>query len=358
MLFGAASAAPAYDDPKPQDPYAAALARATAIEQQVVSTVAQVSSSSVSVLIYMMPPAQPGKPAPREPVFAGVGSGVIVTVGGNTWVLTNFHVAGHAAKLEAVTGDGVKHPVSLEDSVEQYDIALLKFTDKAKGLKPVEVHGRVSTELEEGQWCIATGNPFFLAMDGAPVVSMGVISGLDRVLGTSQLLYGRAIQHDAAVNPGNSGGPLWNLKGQFIGINGMISTHDLAAGARPSNTGAAFSIPVEQIDRFLKKLTDPKANAQAAALNVAVETETDKTGKPVGARITAADPNSPATTGTKGLKTGDVIESLSFGGKLYPIRTGADVLNTLSLCPAGTEVTISFRRGGRSMSWHGALSGK
>src|SRR6185295_6198828 len=137
--------------------------------------------------------------------------------------------------------------------------------EKLPAEKPCEVRARASSELEEGQWCLATGNPFELAMDGVPVVTLGIISGLDRVLG-GDYLYGRAIQHDAAVNPGNSGGPLWNLQGQFVGINGMIRTHDLADGTTPSNSGASYSIPVEQIDAFLSKLTDAKADAKAAYL--------------------------------------------------------------------------------------------
>src|SRR6185369_5492152 len=104
--------------------------------------------------------------------------------------------------------------------------------------------GKASADLEEGQWCIATGNPFGLGMDGRPVVTLGVVSGKDRVLG-GQLLYGRAIQHDAAVNHGNSGGALWSVKGEYLGINGMIASHSvgLATGQQAASVGASFSIP-------------------------------------------------------------------------------------------------------------------
>lgn len=345
--------------PSPEDVYAAALARAKAVEQQLVTTVAAVSQSSVSVLNLKIPKEEPGKPVSREPRLSAGGSGVLITRGGKTWILTNVHVVEGADKINVVTPDGVTREVVVEDTVKQYDIALLRFADpKVTGLKCAAVVGKKSAELEEGQWCIATGNPFFLANDGTAAVSLGVISGLDRVLGgdNSKLTYGRAIQHDAAVNHGNSGGPLWNLKGEFIGINGMIQSIPLVSGATTANTGASYAIPVEEIDAFLGQLIDTKKDARAGFLGVATDTDTDpKTGKPIGARVKALDPRSPAN-GPKGLKVNDLIESLSFGGKSQPIKTESELVNALSLCPAGSKVSISYRRLGKPSTWTGELA--
>jgi len=375
-IVGIASAQAGDAPAPPPDAYAVALAHARAIEQQLVTTVDAVCDSCVAVLNDQFPPEKPDapdkdgksakKPASKDPPTMFIGSGVIVRTGTpgawKTWILTNHHVVEKAVKLEIIARDGVKRFVELADEVQQYDISLLRPLDKPTGLKPVSVRGKASVELDEGQWCIATGNPFGLAMDGRPVVTLGVVSGKDRVLGGGALLYGRAIQHDAAINHGNSGGPLWNLKGEFIGINGMgmVDGNGLAAGQQPANSGASFSIPVEEVDAFLSRLVDAKKDARAGFLGVVTETDTDKAGKPIGARITGVDPRSPAS-GSKGRRLFDVIESLTInradGAKPYPIRTESELINALSLCPAGTKVTIFYHRGGKqgTQSWTGEL---
>jgi S1-C subfamily serine protease len=366
-IVGIASAQ-AGDAPKP-DPYAVALAHARAIEQELVTTVDAACDSSVAVLNDQIPPERPGlaatKPATREPQTVAIGSGTIVKTGSpgawKIWILTNHHVVDGAAKIEVITRDGVKRPVELVDEVKQFDISLLRFTEKADGLKAVPVRAKASADLEEGQWCIATGNPFGLAMDGKPVVTLGVVSGKDRILGGA-LLYGRAIQHDAAVNHGNSGGALWNVRGEYLGINGMIASdgNGLASGQQAASVGASFSIPVDEIDAFLARLTDPKKDARAGFLGLATETDTDKAGKPVGARVTAVDALSPAS-GAKGLQVKDVIDRITInrpeGSKSYVVNTESDVINTLSLCPVGTKLTISFHRGGKqaALTWSGEL---
>ncbi len=339
----------------PPDPCVAALARVRALEQQLVTTVETVCLSSVSVINKQIPKEVQGRPVSRDPVIAGVGSGVIISRGGKFFVLTNQHVVDHCDLLEVVTRDGVTRGVEVEDAVQQYDIALLRFTDKkTTGLRGTVVSGKKSEELDEGEWCIATGNPFFLALDGAPVVTLGVISGKDRVLG-GNFTYGRAIQHDAAVNPGNSGGPLWNLKGEFVGINGMISAISTVAGQGPSNMGCSYSIPVEEIEAFIGQLVDARKDARAGYLGVATETATDKTGKPVGARIAAIDPKSPVAGGSKGLKVNDVIERLTISGAQNVIRTESDVINALATCQAGARITITYKRSGRQGVWTGEL---
>ncbi len=342
--------------PAPVDPYAAALARARGVEEQLVGTVETVCQSSVSVLNERIPPQEPGKSASREPQIAGVGSGVLVSRAGKTWILTNQHVVEKADRVEVVTPDGVKRLVKHLESVEKFDIALLAFADvKTPAMKTAMVVGRKSAELEEGQWCIATGNPFFLAMDGAPVVTLGVISGLNRVLGGA-FTYGRAIQHDAAVNPGNSGGPLWNVKGEFVGINGMIQSIPLVSGQTASNQGASYSIPVEEIDAFLDKLIDPKKSAQAGYLGVIVETDTDvKTGKPIGARVTGVDPAGPAGASASAPRNGDVIQSITVSGpngdKTYAVKTESELINAMALCSVGAKVTVSYLRNGAPGRW-------
>jgi S1-C subfamily serine protease len=347
--------------PAPVDPYDAALARARGVEDLLVATVDAVCQSSVSVLNEQIPRGETGKPTSNEPRLAGVGSGVMVARAGKTWILTNQHVVEKADRIEVITRDGAKRVAKHLESVEKFDIALLAFEDaKTPPMKTVPVVGKKSAELEEGQWCIATGNPFFLAMDGAPVVTLGVVSGLNRVLGGS-FTYGRAIQHDAAVNPGNSGGPLWNLKGEFVGINGMIQSIPLVSGQTASNQGASYSIPVEEIDAFLDKLIDPKKSAQAGYLGVLVETDTDKTGKPIGARVTSVDMAGPvgASSSPASLRVNDVIQKITVSGpngdSYYAVKTESELINAMALCSVGAKVTVSYLRNGTAGHWSCAL---
>jgi S1-C subfamily serine protease len=351
--FAVSAAARAGDPPAPPpDPHATALARARGLESQLVATVDAVSQSSVTVINERVPDQAPGRTVSSEPRTAGVGSGVLITRGNKTWILTNQHVVEKADRIQIVARDGVKRVAKRIDAVEKFDIALLQLADpKSPPMKTVPVVGKKGGELDEGQWCLATGNPFFLAMDGAPVVTLGVISGLNRVLG-GQFTYGRAIQHDAAVNPGNSGGPLWNLKGEFVGINGMIQSIPLISGQTASNQGASYSIPVDEIDAFLDKLIDPKKSAEAGYLGIYVDTVTDKAGKPAGARVTAVDPMGPVglAVGSSPLKQYDVITKITIhlpsGDKANAVRTESDMINALALCGVGSKITISYERGG------------
>lgn len=344
--------AAATDEP-PKDPYDAALERALAVEAQLVDALAKIRPASVSLMVKKRPAPVAGK-AQGEPVLAGCGSGVIVTFGGKTWIVTNHHVAGVADAVDVITHDGKTWPAELADSIRIYDIALLRFTGKPTGIKGVPITGKASKSLVEGQWVLATGNPFFLATDGRCVSTLGVISGLDRVLG-GEYSYGSAIQHDAPVNPGNSGGPLWNLKGELIGINGMIITRG-GGGIGASNTGASFSIPIFQIEPYLAKLADARHDAQAGFLGVHCETAPDEKGNPWGARVMLVDPRSPARGPTNGgVVPDDVITSISSGGRTTAIQTASDLVNALTLIPAGTQVTLRFKRLRSNLSWTGKL---
>jgi serine protease Do len=325
-----------------------ALARALEIESELIDSLDRVRKSSVSVLHFrkMKPDGQL--------CLVGVGSGVLVAQRG-LWVVTNVHVVQGSDAVQIVAIDGKRYPMKIEDMVEEYDMALLGFEGSPpRGLKGVPVRASASgSGLSEGTWVVATGNPFFLAIDGQPVATLGVVSGLDRILG-KQFLYGKAIQHDAEVNPGNSGGPLWNLRGDFLGINGMIAATG-SQGEQAHNTGAAFSIPAEQVARYLGKMIDKKTDAKAGHLGVVFETATDSDGNPLGAVVK----QSSMDKDKKGLQVGDIIYRFGERGKSSTvIRTASDLTNALSLCLAGTTVRVTYHRGKRSDTWEGPLQGK
>ena len=345
-----------------EEAYQDALERAEGIEEGLMKSVDKVRVNSVAVLNLRQ-----RKPRPdAEPVLvrASGGSGVIIKYRSKLWILTNVHVtAGHQA-LQVVTHDGEVRDVELHDSIPEYDIALLKFKEKPRGVKfrgvPV-IASKSERGLKAGTWVIATGSPFFLGEDGRSVTTLGVISGLDRFLG-GQYQYVGAIQHDAEVNPGNSGGPLWDLKGNFIGINGKIAMNQALRGARPTNTGAAFSLPVHQVEAYLKRLVG-EGDAEAGYLGVACETEKDKKGNAVGARITSIERGSPLQQAGRGNKKDDdcptkddVIVSLTVKGSLKRVYTASDLREHLSLLPAGQDITIKYKRGKRTKRYKVTLA--
>jgi S1-C subfamily serine protease len=200
LVLVGALCGPAVAGPETPPPDAAkAMATALDIESELVTALAKVRRSSVSVLqLRKMGEPLPGQ-TERSLVLVGVGSGVLVQEKG-LWVLTNVHVVEGAAELKVVTLDGVKHDMEVVDTIAKYDIALLGFKGgPPKGLKGVTIV-KGECPIDEGNWVLATGNPFFLANDGRSVATLGVVSGLDRILG-GQYHYDRAIQHDAEVNP-------------------------------------------------------------------------------------------------------------------------------------------------------------
>lgn len=290
----------------------------------------------------------------------GMGSGVIVQKGSTRYVITNTHVTDGNQGLEVVTYDGETHTVAIQDEVKSYDITLLRFTEKVR-YRGIRIDPNVSERrVREGKWVIATGNPFGLALDGRSVVTLGVISGLDRYLG-GKYQYVGAIQHDTEVNPGNSGGPLWDLDGKFVGINGKIAMGQPMQGAGPTNSGASFSLPAHQVDAFLNLLTRDKSDAKAGYLGIEAETFTDERGQPAGARITKIERRSPAMArGSKNPPAvGDVITRLRFFGvSSTRIYTATDLRRELSLVSAGTRFQITYKRDRRTYRCKGTLSGR
>jgi serine protease Do len=336
---------------------AEALSVAMAVEESLVKAIATVQESSVSVFNLKR-----RKDAPADaPAFpSGQGSGVVVSLSGRTYVLTNEHVVKGADEIQVRTSDGRTHAMKKKDQVAYLDIALLEFSGRPKGLKGAKT-GKSRT-LSEGQWVIATGNPFFLGGDGRPVATLGVISGLDRIL-PGEFHYPNAIQHDAEVNPGNSGGPLWNLEGELVGINGKIATR---SGSHwiPCNTGASFSIPIHLVEAYLKPLLDDKLAAAAGYAGLTLTSLSDVSGQPIGAvvKTVAADcpckvknPKDPRDTG---IQEKDVIVRVVHGGRDHPVRSATDYENLIAGVPPGTKITLHYLRSGKRQSWTGELTAK
>ena len=171
----------------------------------------------------------------------GAGSGFVIDAEGH--VLTNFHVVQGAQEIEVTLGDRTRYPAKLVGGDLRNDIALLKIELRGKKVIPLPLAD--SSTLQVGQRVLAIGNPFGFQS----TLTTGVISALGRLVQTSeQTFIDEAIQTDAAINRGNSGGPLLNSHGEVIGINSAIYT--------PTGTtaGIGFAIPINTAKQIARDL--------------------------------------------------------------------------------------------------------
>jgi serine protease Do len=182
---------------------------------------------------------------PMQRQVQSIGSGVIYDPQG--YIVTNAHVVSGATQIKVVLPDKREFDAAIIGIDHIHDIAKLKISGNQL---PSAKLGN-SSDLIIGEWSIALGNPYgFLMSDSKPSVSVGVISALNRNFAPREDKhdYKAMIQTDAAVNPGNSGGPLVNINGEVIGINTFIFSEN------GGNVGIGFAIPVNSVKAILAKM--------------------------------------------------------------------------------------------------------
>ena len=188
-----------------------------------------------------------GDQMPRENV--NMGSGFVISEDG--LVVTNQHVIGvEPTEILIYTNEGETFEAKLIGSDELTDLALLRIKED-RAFPYVEFSD--SDEIMVGEWAIALGNPFGLFDDGQPTVTVGVVSAINRDFRANPnnpRVYVDMIQTDAAINRGNSGGPLLNSEGKVIGVNTFIYTGGTSAGF----VGLGFAIPSNRVDRIISQL--------------------------------------------------------------------------------------------------------
>jgi serine protease Do len=189
-------------------------------------------------------------PLKRE--VKSVGSGFIISPDG--LVVTNEHVASKNSKTIVVAlSDGNNYEADLLGSDELADLSLLKLKSKKKDFPFVTFAN--SDEIMVGEWTIAMGNPFGLFADGQPSVTVGVVSAKARDFRPDPKdprVYIGMIQTDAAINRGNSGGPLINSNGEVMGINTFIFTGGTSSGF----VGLGFAIPSNRVEKIISQLKE------------------------------------------------------------------------------------------------------
>ncbi len=231
----------------------------------------------------------------------GLGSGTIISPDG--YILTNDHVAGNAVKIIVTMTDGRHFDAKKIGTDMTSDICLLKIN--AKNL-PYVPFGN-SDKILIGEWVIALGNPFGLfEINNKPTVTVGVISSVGLNLGVdNNRYYYDMLQTDAAINSGNSGGPLVNSMGQIIGMNTLI--YSKTGG----NIGLGFAIPVNRIKPIIMELKTKGKVDRNFWTGLSIQTINDgivkyfKLSNVQGVIITDIAPNSPAEKA--GLKVADII---------------------------------------------------
>lgn len=271
-----------------------------------------------------------GRRSPQQPqeeeVQRGVGSGFIVSADG--FVLTNAHVVDGADEVLVTLTDRREFKAKVLGSDKRSDVAVLKL--EAQQLPSLTIGD--SNKIRVGEWVIAIGSPFNLDN----TVTAGIISAKSRDTGE----YLPLIQSDVAVNPGNSGGPLINMRGEVIGINSQIAT--LSGGYN----GISFAVPIDEAMRVadqLKKtgrVTRGRLGVEIGEVSKEVA-ESLGLGKARGVEVARVEAGGPAEKG--GIKVGDII--LKFNGQ--DIQKSADLPRLVGSTAVGSKAIVTVWRQGQ-----------
>lgn len=281
--------------------------------------------------------------AVRTSAGGGEGTGVVLDADG--LVLTNNHVVAAAAEGGTVTvtsNDGSSAAARILGRDPVTDLAVLR-ADGLAGLVPARLGD--SGSLAVGEDVVAIGSP--LGLSGT--VTSGIVSALNRPVragGSPTASADRtsvidAIQTDAAVNPGNSGGPLVDRDGAVIGINSAIASLGAGAGGQAGSIGLGFAIPIDQARDIARQLVE-SGTAEHAQLGVSVgdSAAVGSSSAPAGAVIAAVQPGSGATDA--GLRERDVVTKVDD----RRVDSADALIAAVRSHRPGDEVTVTYLRGG------------
>lgn len=264
----------------------------------------------------------------QAPERRGSGSGFII--GSEGRILTNAHVVKDADEITVTLSDNREFKAKVLGADERTDVALIEID--ATDL-PVARLGNSET-IEVGEWVLAIGAPFGMSY----TATQGIVSATERQLRETYVPF---IQTDAAVNPGNSGGPLFNARGEVIGINSQILS------GSGGYMGLSFAIPINTANLIAKQLED-KGFVERGFLGIQFQPVDGKTARafgldrPRGALVASVEPDGPAEKA--GIERGDIV--LRYNGKL--LETSGELPPLVGATPIGAKAKVEVLRNGKS----------
>jgi len=278
-----------------------------------------------------------------EPVQSGLGSGVILTDDG--YIVTNNHVIDGADKLEVLLNDNSTYDARVIGTDEATDLALIKID--AEKLTPITFGDSEAVKI--GEWVLAVGNPFGFNS----TVTAGIVSAKARSISHNsrggKMGIESFIQTDAALNPGNSGGALVNLKGELIGINSAIYSNT------GSYTGFSFAIPTTIVKKVMTDLRQ-YGTVQRAVLGCTVTELDAKIAKEKGitaikAGLLVKDVNDRSTAKELGLVENDVITAINN----VEVHNFPQLVEQLNKFRPGDQITVTYYRDNKKYAKSGTL---
>lgn len=272
-----------------------------------------------------------------DPMARPSGSGVIISDDG--YIVTNQHVIEEATGIEVVLNDNQRYFAKVVGQDPSTDLALLKI--KAKNL-PYLRYGD-SDIIVPGEWVLAVGNPF----DLTSTVTAGIVSAKARNIGIlrdkNNLQVESFIQTDAAVNPGNSGGALVNLKGELIGINSAIAT------VTGSYSGYSFAIPVNLVKKIMDDLLE-FGSVQRGLLGVEIRDVTARLAQDRGLDVVRGvyinRVNNGSAAEQSGIEAGDVITAING----HEVGSVSELQELVARHRPGHTVQVTYRRDGKPVT--------
>ncbi len=277
---------------------------------------------------------------PDHKIQSLIGTGVVLSSDG--LILTNEHVVHSAEKIFVILNDSGRYEGAVVGRDERSDLAVLKI--EADGLTPAMLGDLEFVRI--GQWALAMGNPFGMARDGHLALSYGIVSGLGKSLRSLEedghKYYGNLIQTTADIHPGNSGGPLFNIRGEMIGINTAIETKSGVSKA------IGFAIPVNAQTRRIIEALSRGEEIKYGFLGINI-TEADfaqlrqvDSVNPWGVVVTRVFPSSPAEKA--GLRVDDLIVRYSSEA----VQNVDHLIRMVGATPVGETVQLVVFREGQS----------
>ena len=261
------------------------------------------------------------------------GSGFVYDSNGH--VVTNFHVVQGTHSMKVAFIDGSTYPASVAGDDPSTDLAVLKVAAPARELHPLAIGDSATAQVGDG--VVAIGSPFGLQ----GTVTTGIVSAVGRTISSdNSFSISGAIQTDAAINHGNSGGPLLNATGKVIGVNSQIESEG------GGSDGVGFAISSDTVTSVVKQLL-ARGKVEHAYLGVSVGPTTGS-----GARVGSVKSGSPAAAA--GLKAGDVIKA--FGG--HRILSPEDLIAAVNAKQPSDKVTITYTRNGATRTAHVTLASR